>query len=179
MAEIRKPAFEASSHGALRWARREIPCALGRGGVVPADLKREGDGATPLGDWPMRQVFWRPDRLEKPVTQLPVIALRSDMGWCDDPGHPDYNRRVPLPFPASHERLWREDHLYDLVVALGYNDDPVLAGKGSAIFLHLARPDFGPTEGCVACMRDDLLELLQAAMPGDELRISRQPSSPT
>ena len=178
MAEIRTPAFEATSQGRLRWNDRDIPCAIGRGGVVAADLKREGDGATPLGDWPMRQVFWRPDRLERPVTQLPVIALRSDMGWCDDPAHPDYNRPVRLPFPASHEKLWREDHVYDLVVVLGYNDDPVIAGKGSAIFLHLAREDLNPTEGCVACTRDGLLDLLRGASLGDALRVSRQPSSP-
>ena len=95
------------------------------------------------------------------------------MGWCDDMGHPDYNRRVALPFPASHERLWREDHVYDLIVVLGYNDDPVIPEKGSAIFLHLAREDFSPTEGCIACARDDLLALLCGAKPGDALRISR------
>jgi L,D-peptidoglycan transpeptidase YkuD (ErfK/YbiS/YcfS/YnhG family) len=173
MAEIRTPAFEATSCGRLRWNNRDIPCALGRGGVLEADLKREGDGATPLGDWLMRQVFWRPDRLEKPVTQLPVITLHPDVGWCDDPAHPAYNRQVALPFPASHEKLWREDRVYDLIVVLGYNDDPVIAGKGSAIFLHLAREDFSPTEGCVACARDDLLDLLRAANPGDALRVSR------
>jgi L,D-peptidoglycan transpeptidase YkuD (ErfK/YbiS/YcfS/YnhG family) len=173
MAEILTPAFEATAEGRLRWRSRDVLCALGRSGVIPADLKHEGDGATPLGDWPMRQVFWRSDRLEKPVTQLPVIAVRSDMGWCDDPAHPDYNRQVVLPFPASHERLWREDHVYDLIVVLGYNDDPVIAGKGSAIFLHLARGDFSPTEGCFACARNDLLDLLRAAKPGDSLRIVR------
>jgi L,D-peptidoglycan transpeptidase YkuD (ErfK/YbiS/YcfS/YnhG family) len=172
MAEIRTPAFEATSQGRLRWNGHDFRCALGRGGVIAADRKREGDGATPLGDSPMRQVFWRPDRLEKPLTQLPVIALRPDMGWCDDPAHPDYNRQVVLPFPGSHERLWREDHVYDLIVVLGYNDEPAIPGNGSAIFLHLAREDFSPTEGCVACARDDLLDLLRAANSGDALRVS-------
>ncbi len=171
MAEIRTPAFEAISQGRLRWHGRDIPCALGRSGVIAAELKREGDGATPLGDWPMRQVFWRPDRLEKPATQLPVIALRPDMGWCDDPAHPDYNRQVVLPFPASHEKLWREDHIYDLIVVLGDKDRPAIPGNGSAIFLHLAREDFSPTEGCVACSRNDLLALLRAARSGDALRV--------
>jgi L,D-peptidoglycan transpeptidase YkuD (ErfK/YbiS/YcfS/YnhG family) len=172
MAEFQTPAFEATSRGRLRWNGRDIPCALGRGGVVAANLKREGDGATPLGDWPMRRVFWRPDRLDKPVTQLPVIALHPDMGWCDDPAHPDYNRQVILPFPASHEKLWREDHIYDLMVVLGYNDDPVIVGKGSAIFLHLARDDFSSTEGCVACARGDLLDLLHAAKLGTALTVA-------
>jgi L,D-peptidoglycan transpeptidase YkuD (ErfK/YbiS/YcfS/YnhG family) len=150
---------------------REARCTLGSGGVVAADLKREGDGATPLGVWPMRQVFWRPDRLAQPLTQLPVIALRPDMGWCDDPAHPDYNRQVALPFSAGHEKLWREDHVYDLIVVLGYNDDPVIPGRGSAIFLHLARPDFSPTEGCIACSQQDLLDLLGMARPGDALGV--------
>lgn len=173
MADDQKPAFEATSQGKLGWPGGKARCALGRNGVVPAESKREGDGSTPLGDWPMRKVFWRPDRMEKPVTQLPVIALRPDMGWCDDPAHPDYNRPVVLPFPASHENLWREDQVYDLIVVLGYNDDPVIAGKGSAIFLHLAREDLGPTEGCLACSSDDLLGLLRVATAGDVLRISR------
>ncbi len=173
MAENRTPEFEATSGGRLRWADHDVRCSLGRRGVVGAENKREGDGATPLGRWPMRQVFWRPDRVPRPETQLPLVALSPLMGWCDDPGHPLYNRRVELPFPASHETLWREDHVYDLIVALGYNDDPVVAGRGSAIFLHLARPDFSPTEGCVACVATDLLALLKLARPGDALAIVR------
>jgi L,D-peptidoglycan transpeptidase YkuD (ErfK/YbiS/YcfS/YnhG family) len=173
MAENQTPAFEATSDGKLRWADREIRCVLGRGGVKDAKSKQEGDGATPLGHWPMRQVFYRPDRLPEPETGLPGTALAPHMGWCDDPRNQDYNRQVDLPFPASHEKLWREDHVYDLIVVLGYNDQPVVPGKGSAIFLHLARPDFSPTEGCVACGLQDLLDLLKAAKPGDALAIVR------
>jgi L,D-peptidoglycan transpeptidase YkuD (ErfK/YbiS/YcfS/YnhG family) len=169
----RTPAFEATSDGRLLWAGREVRCSLGRGGVRDAVNKQEGDGATPLGHWPMRQVFYRPDRLPKPETGLPVVALSPDLAWCDDPAHSFYNRQVDLPFPASHEKLWREDHIYDLIVVLGYNDAPVVPGKGSAIFFHLARPDFSPTEGCVACAPEDLLDLLKAAKPGDELAIVR------
>jgi L,D-peptidoglycan transpeptidase YkuD (ErfK/YbiS/YcfS/YnhG family) len=121
----------------------------------------------------MRCVYWRPDRLARPQSGLPVELLVAEAGWCDDPADVFYNRRVILPYPAGHEKLWREDHLYDLIVALGYNDDPVLPGRGSAIFLHVARPDYSPTEGCVACARDDLLVLLAAAKPGDVLEIVR------
>ena len=173
MAEKRTPAFEASSDGQLRWAGREARCALGRGGVQSVENKQEGDGATPLGHWPMRKVFYRPDRLTRPQTGLPVVALAPHMGWCDDPAHSQYNRLVDLPFPASHEKLWRDDHVYDLIVALGYNDAPAAAGKGSAIFLHLARPDFSPTEGCVASSLPDLLDLLRGATPGDGLTVVR------
>lgn len=178
MTDFRIPAFEATSAGVLRWNSRESRCALGRSGVIAADAKREGDGATPLGLWPMRRIFWRPDRIAKPAAHLPVIPLDPDMGWCDDPSHADYNKLVQLPFSAGHERLWREDHIYDLIVVLGYNDDPVIPGRGSAIFLHLARPDFSPTEGCIACTRDDLLDILRLAQPGDRLRIVRVPPSP-
>ena len=121
----------------------------------------------------MRQVFWRADRLPRPETALPVDALIPEAGWCDDPRSPLYNLPVLLPFQMSHEKLWRDDSVYDLIVVLGYNDAPPIPGKGSAIFLHLARPDYSPTEGCVACAQDDLLALLKAARPGDALEIAR------
>lgn len=163
--------FNAESGGILRWPGGEARCALGGSGVTPASLKREGDRASPAGIWPMRQVFWRPDRLARPETALPADALIPEAGWCDDPASPLYNRPILTPFPLSHEKLWREDHVYDLIVPLGYNDDPVIPGAGSAIFLHLARPDYSPTEGCVACALPDLLALLAVAKPGDALEI--------
>ena len=163
--------FNAQSTGILRWPGGQARCALGRSGVTSAAAKREGDGATPLGAWPIRQVFWRADRLERPKSALPVDALIPEAGWCDDPSSPLYNCPVLLPFEASHEKLWREDHVYDVIVVLGYNDRPILPGKGSAIFLHLAREDYAPTEGCVACALPDLLALLKAAKVGDVLEI--------
>ncbi len=154
----------------LIWNGRRMRCALGKGGIR-AD-KREGDGATPTGFYPFRRVFHRPDRLPFPECALPVDALTPADGWCDDPAHPDYNRFVTLPHPARCEHLWRDDGVYDLIVVLGHNDDPPKAGLGSAIFLHLAHPDFRPTEGCVALGLSDLLALLAAARPGDGLQIS-------
>jgi L,D-peptidoglycan transpeptidase YkuD (ErfK/YbiS/YcfS/YnhG family) len=121
----------------------------------------------------MRQVYWRSDRLARPATGLPTDALIPEAGWCDDPANPFYNLPVLLPFAAGHEKLWREDHVYDLIVVLGYNDAPILPGRGSAIFLHLARPDYSPTEGCVACAQEALLALLAKARPGDVLEIVR------
>ena len=151
----------------------EVACALGRGGVVEAAGKREGDGATPLGAWPLRRVLWRPDRLARPATALPVAPIGPDDGWSDDPADPLYNRAVTHPYGHSAERLWREDGLYDVVVVLAHNDDPPVAGLGSAIFLHCARPGHPPTEGCVALARDDLLAVLAQARPGDALTVSR------
>ena len=147
-------------------------CALGRGGVVAAAAKREGDGATPLGAWPLRRLHFRPDRLAPPDSDVERRAIRSDDGWCDDPSDAAYNRLVKLPYPARHERLWREDHLYDLVAELGYNDAPPRAGAGSAIFLHLARPDYAPTEGCVALARDDLLRVVELLEPDSRVVVT-------
>jgi L,D-peptidoglycan transpeptidase YkuD (ErfK/YbiS/YcfS/YnhG family) len=141
------------SHGARRWR-----CALGRAGIRPD--KHEGDGATPVGRFALRSVLYRPDRIARPVTSLAVRPIVEGDGWCDAPGHPDYNRPVRLPHPASCETMWRDDGLYDLVVVLGHNDDPPEPGRGSAIFLHVARPDYAPTEGCVALALADLVELL-------------------
>ena len=150
---------------------RAFPCAIGKGGMVAAQAKREGDGASPLGAWPLRRVLYRPDRGPAPRTALPVSPITPDDGWCDDPAHPDYNRPVKRPFDASHEALWREDGLYDLVVVLGHNDDPPVAPLGSAIFLHLAKPDYAPTKGCIALARPDLEAVLALAAPGDVLII--------
>ena len=153
-------------------ADREARCALGRAGIRPAADKREGDGATPAGVWPLRTVLWRPDRIGAPVSRLPGRRIRQHDGWCDAPLDTAYNRPVDLPYPASAERLWREDAVYDLVVVLGYNDSPVIPGAGSAIFLHVARPDYAPTEGCIAMALGDLLELLGRAGPGDAIYVA-------
>lgn len=158
-----------SANGRLRWAGRTYRCGLGRGGVRRD--KREGDGATPAGRFPLRRVLYRPDRLAAPATGLPTMALTPQDGWCDDPGDAAYNRPVRLPYPARHELMWREDGLYDIVVVIGHNDDPVAPGMGSAVFLHVARDDYGPTEGCVALALDDLRAVLTEAAPGVQLQI--------
>jgi L,D-peptidoglycan transpeptidase YkuD (ErfK/YbiS/YcfS/YnhG family) len=149
------------------WGAGARPCAVGRGGVAMKD--REGDGITPAGVWPLRNVLYRPDRLAPPGTRLPTSPLAPADGWCETPNDPDYNRPVRLPHRSSSETMWREDALYDVVVVVGYNDDPVVPGKGSAIFVHLARPDYGPTAGCVALSREDLLEAVAQLTPGDRL----------
>ena len=150
--------------GRLVFQGQNLRCALGRGGVVAAERKREGDGATPAGLLTLRRLFYRADRGPIPRTILPRVPITRDDGWCDDPDHAAYNRLVRLPFEASHEHMWRDDALYDVVAELGWNDAPVVRWHGSAIFLHLARADFGPTEGCVALARADLLALLAGGL---------------
>lgn len=140
---------------------------IGKNGVT--DQKQEGDHATPIGIFPLRKVYYRADRIEKPKTILPVEPLAHHDGWCDDPQSADYNRSIKLPHPARHERLWREDAVYNLIVVMGYNDAPPVSGRGSAIFMHLKRPDGTPTEGCIALSESDLRALLAAG--ADAVRV--------
>lgn len=146
--------------GRVHFAGRSWPCAIGRNGTIPAVKKREGDGCTPTGRYPLRTLYYRTDKLSPPSTALPLSPIHTNDGWCDDPAHPAYNTKVTLPFPASHERLWREDDLYDLVAVIGYNDSPPAPSRGSAIFLHVAKADYQGTAGCVALSKRHLLELL-------------------
>ncbi len=144
--------------GRLRLAGRMLRAALGRGGV--RTHKQEGDGATPAGVLPLRRVLYRADRGPPPACAVPIEPLAPDDGWCDDPADAEYNRMVRRPHPGRSEALWRDDALYDLIGVLGWNDAPVARGLGSAIFLHVARPDFAPTDGCVALAAADLRAVL-------------------
>jgi L,D-peptidoglycan transpeptidase YkuD (ErfK/YbiS/YcfS/YnhG family) len=155
--------------GRALMAAQSVRCAVGVHGLT--GTKREGDGATPIGVWPCRLLYYRPDRLAPPSTGLRTVALTPQDGWCDAPEDSNYNRPVRLPYPRSAELLWRDDHVYDLIVPLGYNDAPVVPGRGSAIFLHLARPGYAPTEGCVALALDDLLTFLAHADAGSRILV--------
>jgi L,D-peptidoglycan transpeptidase YkuD (ErfK/YbiS/YcfS/YnhG family) len=149
------------SRGLLAVGGSFVPCALGRTGI--ARRKREGDGATPAGTLRPVLAWWRPDRVARPVTRLPTAPIRADSGWCDDPADRSYNRPVRLPFAAGHERLWRDDRLYDLCVLLDWNLDRPVSGAGSAIFLHLAAPGVTPTAGCIAVSEPAMRRLLWLA----------------
>ena len=156
----------------LQAGATRVRVVLGRGGA--GANKREGDGMTPLGILPLRRVLFRADRLA--AAELPGLAagvpggrIAPLDGWCDDPRHADYNTAVTLPHDGRHERLWRQDGAYDIVGVLGWNDSPVVRGHGSAIFLHVAGDGFGPTDGCLALARADLLALLRAGLDGIEV----------
>jgi L,D-peptidoglycan transpeptidase YkuD (ErfK/YbiS/YcfS/YnhG family) len=149
----------AAQRGYLNFGPFRVPCALGRGGVKV--LKREGDGATPRGRFPLRAVYYKSRVGMTPGTILQRRALRRNAGWCDSPSDRNYNRPVTLPYQQSAEHLWREDGIYDVIVVLGYNDVPRSKNRGSAIFMHLARSGFPPTEGCVALRPADLKRLLR------------------
>jgi L,D-peptidoglycan transpeptidase YkuD (ErfK/YbiS/YcfS/YnhG family) len=156
--------------GELRCGDTAFRCAVGRGGVRTD--KTEGDGATPVGCFALPLLLYRPDRVAPIPTALPVRPLRPQDGWCDDPAHAQYNQLIEQPFAASHESLWREDALYDVIIVIAYNMSPVVPGKGSAIFLHSARPDFTPTDGCIALTRTDLLAVAAACTLNCKIEIA-------
>ena len=158
-----------SVNGWLECGDQVFRCSLGRHGVT--NEKREGDGATPAGTFPLRRLLFRSDRLKLPNCNLTSSTIQFNDGWCDDPNNPAYNRPVTLPQEFSAERMWRDDHLYDLVVILGHNDDPIVPGLGSAIFLHVASGGYDPTEGCIALAKEDLLTVLEEVSPKSYIQI--------
>jgi L,D-peptidoglycan transpeptidase YkuD (ErfK/YbiS/YcfS/YnhG family) len=167
-----------SADSALAWAilgDRRWRCAVGAGGV--REDKVEGDAATPVGEFPLRRIYFRNDRLVLPKVRLPARPIAEHDGWCDDPRSPTYNRLVRVPNEWSHEKMWRDDGLYDLLVVVGYNDNPPEGEWGSAIFLHIARGDYEPTRGCIAFARGDFLELVVLIGPATQLKVLSVPAA--
>lgn len=159
----------ACAAGRLTFGDLDMPCTVGRGGACAADAKREGDGCTPLGRWPVRAVLLRPGKVVPRDIRLPWRWVRAGDGWSDDPADPAYNRPVRLPRGFSAESLIRADDAYDVILILGHNDAPPRPGMGSAIFFHLS--EGRPTAGCVAVDRTDMLRLLPLLRPGDVMDI--------
>ena len=153
------------------WGSKTFDCSIGYSGIV--EEKKEGDGGTPTGRFPFREVYYRSDRVGTISTPLPTTAIETSDGWCDDPKDPMYNKHIKLPYDASHEKLWREDRVYDVILIVGQNDAPVIPGKGSAVFVHLRRPEGSPTEGCVAFSLENLLEILEECNDQSHLVVER------
>lgn len=170
------PTSENPSRGILKFGSKTYRCALGKSGV--ADEKKEGDNKSPAGRFGLRSIYYRYDKLRQPIySKVPLFATLKEDGWCDDPNDKAYNQSVMLPYHASAESLWRDDDLYDVLVVLGYNDAPIVPGKGSAIFIHVAKDldddDYLGTEGCVSLKKSDLLEILPELTPDTSLEITR------
>jgi len=134
-------------------------CIFGKNGV--AENKIEGDWKTPTGIFPIRKIYYRSDRIEKIETKIECIPLSENDIWCDDVNKDEYNTLIKLPFEGSYENLWREDELYDIIIVIGYNDNPIIKNKGSAIFIHVAKEDMEYTKGCLALKKEDLLKLIK------------------
>ena len=169
---VQTKSFTATT-GTLMIGASRYDCTLGRTGVTIE--KAEGDGKTPVGTYPLRHLLYRADRLAKPETGLVTEILTPETGWCEDPAHADYNKQITLPHASVNDRMTRDDNLYDLTVIIGYNDDPVVPGRGSAIFMHLARPDFSPTAGCVGLRLPDMLEVLKLCDDSSHITILPTP----
>lgn len=146
-----------------------FPVALGRGGILAN--KREGDGGTPRGTFRLRQLWWRADRDSRPVTRLPVRPIAPDDAWNENPADRRYNRAVKLARGSTADRLRREDHLYDFIIEIDHNTRPRTAGRGSAVFIHIARPDLAPTAGCIAMPKPRLRRLLEKMGPDTRVEI--------
>ena len=157
------------TQGILRFRGQTIPVALGRGGILAN--KFEGDGATPRGRFRLLRLWWRADRMSRPRTRLPVRPIHDNDGWCEDPEDRRYNRAIRLDNKAPGDRLKREDHLYDLIIEIDHNTRPRIRKRGSAVFIHVARPDFSPTAGCVAMKTPDLRRILAQVGPGSRIEI--------
>jgi L,D-peptidoglycan transpeptidase YkuD (ErfK/YbiS/YcfS/YnhG family) len=153
----------------LLFKKLKFKCSLGKNGVTKN--KVEGDKCTPSGVYRLKQVFYRADRINKITTNLKKIKIKKNMGWCDDPSSKRYNRLIKIPYKFSHEKLYRKDHIYDIVVILNYNMNPVVKKKGSAIFMHITKKNYLKTLGCIALKKNDLLEILNKVKKDNIIKI--------
>ena len=143
----------------LNYGDYKVKCVIGKRGI--SSFKKEGDLTTPRGKFQIKGLFYRKDRIKRLKTKLKKITIKKNMGWCDDPKSKQYNKLIKLPFSQSREKLYRKDNIYDLILILNYNMDPVKKNKGSAIFIHVAKEKMTPTRGCIAIKKIDLLKLLK------------------
>ena len=160
-------------HKTLRCNEFSLNIRIGKSGFIDGEQGREGDAKTPLGEYTLRWGFYRADRLTPPRSKLIFRALQEDDGWCDAQDHPAYNRFIKLPDAASHEKLWREDGAYDVVLVMSHNDSPPLSGRGSAVFIHVAQFDDRETLGCVALAPEDMVKLLPKLYAGQRVTIQQ------
>jgi len=145
--------------GFLTFYKNKFKCSFGKNGFTKN--KREGDRKTPIGNFKIVKCYYRSDKIQKPLTKIKCIKITKDLGWCDDPRSRHYNKVVTLPFKFSYEKLYRSDYQYDLVLVLNYNMNPVIKNKGSAIFIHIAKQEYKPTNGCIGLKKKDLFYLLR------------------
>ena len=155
--------------GYLKYKNLKFRCSLGKAGI--GIKKKEGDNLTPKGKFKLIQVFYRADRIKKIKTDLPKKTIARNMGWCDDSTSRFYNKQIKLPTNLGHEKLYRNDNLYDLIAVLNYNTDPIIKNKGSAIFIHIAKKNLTKTKGCVAIKKENLIYLLSKIKKNTQIKI--------
>tara|TARA_B100002019_G_scaffold233024_1_gene206943 strand:- start:2198 stop:2695 length:498 start_codon:yes stop_codon:yes gene_type:complete len=155
----------------LIYNKLKLKCAIGKKGI--GDKKKEGDLITPSGQFNIKYILYRKDRV-KISTKLKKRIIKKNMGWCDDPKSSHYNKLVKLPFAYKHEKLFKKENIYDIIIILNYNMNPIKKNKGSAIFIHVAKNDFKKTEGCVAIKKRGLIKLIKEINPNTRVKIFRQ-----
>ena len=146
----------------IQWRDHVLKAAIGKNGVIAAEDKIEGDLKTPMGSYRVTHGYYRSDKIDCPKSIIPFMPIERTFGWCDDPSHELYNQFVGKPFDASHEDLWRDNDVYDVILVTDHNTNPIVLGKGSAVFIHVSCMDFSPTAGCLALRKEDLLMIIES-----------------
>jgi L,D-peptidoglycan transpeptidase YkuD (ErfK/YbiS/YcfS/YnhG family) len=155
--------------GHLKYKNFKFRCSLGKNGIKKKI--KEGDNITPSGIFRIKKLYYRADRIKKIVTSVKKIKIKKNIGWCDDFKSADYNKEIKLPSKFSHEKLYRKDHLYDLVVVINYNMNPIIKKRGSAIFIHIERNNYQPTQGCIGLKKKHLLTILKNIKKNEKIKI--------
>ena len=156
----------------LTYENYKVKCALGKRGI--GRKKKEGDLITPLGQYKIKFILYRKDRLQKIETKIKKVIIKKNMGWCDDPQSKKYNQLIRLPFKSSHEKLFIKENFYDIIVVLDFNMKPIKKKKGRAIFIHIARKNFKKTEGCIAISKRNLLKVIRDLSISTKVKIANQ-----
>ena len=156
--------------GYLKYKELKFRCALGKAGIKKKTI--EGDNITPKGIFKIVKIYYRPDKIKKIKTSIKKIKIRKNMGWCDDPNSRFYNKLINLPTKYSHEKLYRNDNLYDLIVVLSYNTNPIIKNKGSAIFLHITKNSYRKTKGCIALKKNHLIKIISKIKKNTKIKIN-------
>ena len=156
--------------GYLQYKNLKFRCALGKAGIKKKE--KEGDNVTPKGIFKITSMYYRPDRIKNITTAVKKIKIKKNMGWCDDPDSHFYNQQISLPNKFGHEKLYRNDHLYDLILVINYNTNPIIKNKGSAIFIHIAKKNYKKTKGCIALKKKHLIELISKIKKNTKIKIN-------
>ena len=156
--------------GYLKYKNLKFRCALGKGGVKKKII--EGDNITPKGIFKIIKIYYRPDKIKKIKTLIKKIKIKKNMGWCDDPNSDFYNKQIKLPTKLSHEKLYRNDNLYDLIAVLNYNTNPIIKNKGSAIFMHIGKDSYKKTKGCIALKGEHLITIISKIKKNTKIKIN-------
>ena len=156
----------------LKYNQYKVKCAIGKRGI--GQKNKEGDLITPIGQYKIRYILYRKDRIKKIQSKLKKIVIKKSMGWCDDTKSKKYNKLINLPFNYKYERLFRSENIYDIILVLNYNMSPIIKNKGSAIFIHVAKKNYKKTQGCVAVKKSDLLKILKEIKINTKVKIEHQ-----